>query len=258
MSELADRLKGIEGAACAEADRAGEILEGLDRLFPDDALGWIDAIADRHDIAAERRPALEGLVRLLDWDRNNHLPETAPELPEPATEISWTMRRVAKRMLGESLAALELEPVRDARRAVDIGSGAGFPGLVLGIGLPETRVSLLERDAHSAGFLRAASEELGLENVDVVQQTVQNWSEADGTCDLVTSRKMWRMDLILGSAARLLAPGGFVVLWERSRDAEAEAEAEAAAEACGLRLLDVHEARGGRRAGKRHLYLYGN
>ena len=131
--------------------------------------------------------------------------------------------------------------MRTAGRLGDIGSGAGFPGLVLGIALPQTRVALLEKVREKCVFLRRAVEELGLDNVEVVEGTVQKWTDGSGRCDVVTSRRAGRLNTMVEWSAPLLAPEGAIVLWQQGRRNPAkEALAADAAEELGLRLAEVH------------------
>ena len=75
--------------------------------------------------------------------------------------------RVLDDHLADSLVALEVPSVRDARVVVDLGSGAGIPALPLAIALPEARVTVVERvrveelDAHAGERLRAMLERYG-------------------------------------------------------------------------------------------------
>jgi 16S rRNA (guanine(527)-N(7))-methyltransferase RsmG len=194
----------------------------------------IEALAQRYGIADDGVRSLERVVRWLGWGRSNFVPATVPELPEPQLHLSANHAQAAVNMLRESFTALELERVRSARRAADIGSGIGYPGLMLAIALPQLRMTLVERDTERCGFLRHAIEALGLDNVDVEQRRVQAWSEGEGNCDLVTSRKMGRPNTILEFVAPLLAPGAAVVLFHRERTPEEAASANRAAAALGL------------------------
>src|SRR5437588_1155246 len=68
--------------------------------------------------------------------------------------------------LADSLVALDLPQVRAATAVVDIGSGAGFPGLPLAIALPESRVSLVEGNSRKCAFLERAIAACVLSNVE--------------------------------------------------------------------------------------------
>src|SRR4051812_11376660 len=149
--------------------------------------GEIDALAERYELPEGTADALQELARLVDWREPNFVPKS--DVDRPRRE--WRARRPTRRarrpaerqrhtacsVLADSLAALELEPVRAARRLVDIGSGAGFPGLVLAMALPRAQVTLVERASEKCGFLRRTIEGLRLDNVDVVERYVQRWPE---------------------------------------------------------------------------------
>lgn len=64
--------------------------------------------------------------------------------------------------------SMQLAPhMHGAKVLVDVGSGAGFPGLVLAVCLPDTKVHLIESDGKKAAFLSAVSREIGLENANI-------------------------------------------------------------------------------------------
>jgi 16S rRNA (guanine527-N7)-methyltransferase len=102
------------------------------------------------------------------------------------------------------------------RVAVDIGSGAGFPGLVLAIAVPHCRFVLLEPSSKRAGFLELAVERLAIPNAEVV---VASAPDADLAADVATARALapgpaaWRM------AYGLLRPGGRLIYFAGSRGA---------------------------------------
>jgi 16S rRNA (guanine(527)-N(7))-methyltransferase RsmG len=134
----------------------------------------------------------------------------------------------------------------------DIGSGAGFPGLVLAAALPGTRVTLIESRPERTNFLRGAIEVLGLTDAAVVGRAVQAWPAGIETFDLVTARNVAPLNTMLELAAPLLVVGGAAVLWMRRRvPRHQDAHAEAAAAATGLRREEILNP-----APKRHLYVY--
>jgi 16S rRNA (guanine(527)-N(7))-methyltransferase RsmG len=185
---------------------------------------------------------LETLMRWYNWERANYSPETAPELRELQLRLTLGHTAAAVSVLRESLSALSLEPVRVARRGADIGSGVGYPGLILAIARPQLHMTLVEKRAEKCSFLRHAAEELGSDNVDVYTGPVVDWSAGVGACDLVTSRRFGRPETILGWFRPLLAPNGAIVLFDRRRSDEQSPEAERAAAAAGLVLKAVHSA----------------
>jgi 16S rRNA (guanine527-N7)-methyltransferase len=102
----------------------------------------------------------------------------------------------------------------------DIGSGAGFPGLVLAAALPASRVTLIEsrrRHADVAERLRVAA---ALSNVSIVNERVESVS-AQSAFDVVTARAVASLAVLVEYAAPLLVSGGRLVAWKGARD-EAE------------------------------------
>jgi 16S rRNA (guanine527-N7)-methyltransferase len=93
---------------------------------------------------------------------------------------------------------------------VDLGSGAGLPGLVLAMLLPDVRVVLLEPMARRVAFLRDCITELGLGNVVVHRARAQ---EAAGqfAADVVTARAVAPLDRLAGLALGLARPGGLIL-----------------------------------------------
>ena len=158
--------------------------------------------------------------------------------------------------LSASAAAVELEEVRSARRVVDIGSGLGFPALVLAAMLPRANFTLVEKKTERCDFLRRAISAMGLQHVEVVNKQAQGWHEGAASMDLFTARSVARPSTLVRFAAPLLAVGGTAVIWGNvKRDPAKEAAAETAAEAVGLRAAEVRQIRPVG-AGRRYLYVY--
>jgi 16S rRNA (guanine527-N7)-methyltransferase len=103
---------------------------------------------------------------------------------------------------------------------VDLGSGAGLPGIVLAMLLPGIRVTLLEPMARRVDFLEECLAELGLDNAEVLRGRAE---DLDGqlTADVVTARAVAPLDKLAGLAIGLLRPGGKVLAIKgASADAE--------------------------------------
>ncbi len=81
------------------------------------------------------------------------------------------------------------------KNLLDIGTGAGFPGMILALGLPDTQVTLVEPLSKRASFLQFVKADLGLDNVRVVKKRVE---EMDSEIfDIVTSRAVTDTDMLL-------------------------------------------------------------
>jgi len=143
---------------------------------------------------------------LLRWNARINL--TAIRQPE----------EIVPRHFGESLfAARHLFPERTTSGegsvpilVIDVGSGAGFPGLPIKIWAPHISLSLIESNHKKATFLRETARSLTLTNINVFSGRAQDYS---GTlADVVTLRAVERFESILSIAARLVAPGGRLAL----------------------------------------------
>lgn len=81
------------------------------------------------------------------------------------------------------------------KNLLDIGTGAGFPGIILAIGLPDTRVTLVEPLAKRASFLQLVKANLGLDNVKVVKKRIEDMESE--IFELITSRAVTDTDMLL-------------------------------------------------------------
>jgi len=81
------------------------------------------------------------------------------------------------------------------KNLLDIGTGAGFPGMILAIGLPDTEVTLVEPLAKRASFLQFIKADLGLKNVSVVKKRVEEMEPK--IFEMVTSRAVTDTDMLL-------------------------------------------------------------
>lgn len=124
---------------------------------------------------------------------------------------------IRARHIADSLQLLPLLPHDDAPLA-DLGSGGGFPGLVLAAAATRP-VHLVESDRRKAAFLTEASARLGLRHVAVHPERIE--AVRLPPIGVVTARALAPVSRLLPHAARLLAPGG-VAIFPKGRTAEAE------------------------------------
>ena len=131
-------------------------------------------------------------------------------------ELVWT------RHIADSLQLAALIPP-DTDRAIDLGSGAGLPGLVLAIatGIP---FDLVEADHRKAAFLREAAR---LTGAAATVHATRIEAATIAPARLVTARALAPLATLLGWASKLLAPGG-ICLFPKGRGAEDELTAAAA------------------------------
>jgi 16S rRNA (guanine527-N7)-methyltransferase len=203
----------------------------------------LEELGARYDLPPGATAALGHLMRLIRTD-----PTAPTALRDPATAVDAHV--------ADALVALELTQVRDARQIADLGSGAGFPGLVLAAALPAATVALVEANRRKCDFLERAAREMQLGNAVVVAERAESWSEGIASRDLVTARAVASLSVLVEYAAPLLVEGGALVAWKGRRDADEEADGVAAAAATGLELVEIRPVRPWEGAERLHLHLY--
>jgi 16S rRNA (guanine527-N7)-methyltransferase len=212
-------------------------------MNPAPAPGALERLAERFGLP-DRAPAQ--LERLLDLVASDPLAPTTVRDPAAALDAH----------VADALVGLELEAVREAGRIADLGSGAGFPGLVLAAALPQAEVALVESSRRKCAFLGRAVAAMGLENVAVVCERAESWSAGLGVHDLVTARALASLNVLVEYAAPLLREGGALVAWKGRRDEREEADGAAAAEQTGLAGAEIRPAEPWDGAQHLHLHLY--
>ncbi|HEY8035952.1 MAG TPA: 16S rRNA (guanine(527)-N(7))-methyltransferase RsmG [Methylobacter sp.] len=118
------------------------------------------------------------------------------------------------------LDSLSIMPHIEGKRVIDIGTGAGLPGIPLAICLPETEFTLLDSNAKKTRFVQQAVLELKLKNVEVIHSRVENY-HPEQAYDAVLTRAFAGLSDIMKLTAHLLAPDG-VLLAMKGQPPEAE------------------------------------
>ncbi len=163
---------------------------------------------DRHQISA-----LEKLLEVLAGVEDRNL-----------TAVTGK-NRIINVHLRDSLSLLAFPEYINSHSVVDVGSGAGFPGLPLAIANPEKEFSLLESNGKKCAFLSSAIEILGLYNVKVVQERAEVAARSDmrHCFDLALARAVGPLTVVLEYTMPLIKIGGFSLL---QRGAYKQAEEE--------------------------------
>jgi 16S rRNA (guanine527-N7)-methyltransferase len=104
------------------------------------------------------------------------------------------------------------------RRAYDLGSGAGLPGVVLALAVPACRFILVESRSKRAGFIELVIESLQLPNAEVFHGRAEDLSSLSPPADLVTARAFAPLERAWRIAHPLLRPGGRLVFFAGSKD----------------------------------------
>ncbi len=144
-------------------------------------------------LAPEVRQRLLDYVALIQkWNRVYNL--TAIREPE-------------KMLSHHLLDSLAVVPHIHAARVLDVGSGAGLPGIPLALARPQTQVTLLDSNHKKAAFLNQAVIELRLNNVSVCAERVESW-RPPLRFDAIVSRAFADLAEFVRVTLHLLAPGG--------------------------------------------------
>jgi len=162
-------------------------------------------------VSRETEARLDRYLELLrEWQAKTNLvaPSTLPQL--------WT------RHVADSLQLLSLAP--QAKIWIDLGSGGGFPGIVLACALAETegtRVHLVERNAKKAAFLREALRITGSPGVVHLAEIGHTVDRFAGAVDCVTARALAPLNQLIGFAEPLVRKGA-KALFLKGQDVEVE------------------------------------
>lgn len=203
----------------------------------------MERLGERFDLNENQLDQLARVISALA--RDEFAPTTVSE-PKRAVDVH----------LADSLVALELELVREAGQIVDMGAGAGFPGIPLAVALPHSRIKLIESQARKCAFIERVEVAAQIENVETVCARVEEWPEGLDAHDVVLARALAAQPIVLEYAAPLLRLGGALVDWRGRRDPREERMAGEAAEILGLRLDSIRRMEPYEGVRDHHLHVY--
>jgi len=155
------------------------------------------------------KDAYERYERLID------VHNAAARLMGPGTEGDFSLKHVA-----DCLAVLRAWPDLFAgdMELADVGCGAGLPGIVLAVALPQVRLTAIESNRRKADFVRDAADALGLgDRVQVVARRSRELGYQDayrGRFPVVTARAVGRAEKVIRDTRLLIAPGGSAILYK--------------------------------------------
>ncbi len=165
--------------------------------------------------------------------------------------------RAWKVHVADSLTGLEAAGLRDAARIADIGSGAGFPGLVLAVALPQAQLDLIESVSRKCEFIQRAIDAAGIANARVLNLRSEDLAidpSARESYAAVTARAVGRLSTLAELASPLLEDNGVLVAWKGKRDADEELQLNNAAPSLAMKLEEIRPV--GPYAGSRHRHLH--
>ncbi len=161
---------------------ASELAQGLDRLDL------------RLDGAAQEK-LLVYLDLLAKWNRSYNL---------------TAVRKPAQMLVRHLFDSLVIHPWLQGPQILDVGTGAGLPGIPLALARPDYQFTLLDSNSKKTRFVTQAVAEMGLDNVTVVQSRVETYV-ADSGFDTIVSRAYSTLADFVNGVSSLLAAEGILL-----------------------------------------------
>ncbi len=177
-------------------------------------------------------PAAEEAIRnlnrywemLVDWNSRMDLTSVPPqEMPE-------------RHFLDSLLPLTREELIPPGCSLIDVGTGAGFPGLALAAARPDCQVTLLEAMQKRCQFLQAVRDELGLSNVRVIQGRAEILGRAEEhreRYDRAAARAVAALNVLCEYLLPFVKPGGMALCWKGPAAEEEKADGAFAARELG-------------------------
>jgi 16S rRNA (guanine527-N7)-methyltransferase len=210
----------------------------------------LEALGARYRLGTAAAGQIERILEALAAEPDPH---TSVSEPQSALEVH----------VADSLSGLEVSELAGARRIADIGTGAGFPGLVLAVALPQAQVDLVESAGRKTAVvdrLIQAGEVSNARSITTRAEELGGIPAAVGggrdAYDAVTARAVGPLAVLVEYAAPLLPEGGVLVAWKGARDAAEEAAGADAAGQVGMAVDAVLPVKPFPSSENRHLHVF--
>lgn len=161
------------------------------------------------------------LKELLEWNQKFNL--TSVTDPE----------EIKTRHFEDSLSILQAVELSD-QKVVDIGAGAGFPGIPLKIARPGIKLTLIEATRKKVDFLKHLIEILELKDTEAIWGRAEKLTEYFGQYDVAVARAVAKLPVLVKYCLPYLKPGGIFIAQKQD-----QVEAEAAALKVKYRIVKV-------------------
>ncbi len=203
----------------------------------------LDGLVERYGLSGDQRTQLEAILLAVAADERS--PTTVRD-PRYAADVH----------IADSLVALEVTALTSAQAIADLGAGAGFPGLVLAVALPDVEFWLIESQARKCRFMEGLLARVEVSNACVVCVRAEEWKEGLGANDVVLARALAAPAVVVEYASPLLRVGGSLVDWRGRREPEAERLGVDAAQRLGMDLDEIRHVEPYVGARDHHLHIY--
>ena len=148
--------------------------------------------------------------------------------------------QVAKLHLLDSLTVLTAAAL-EGKKLIDVGCGAGFPGVPLAIGCPEAKITLLDSLGKRVHWLEETLPTLGISAECVTARAEEAVAQRRESYDFATSRAVARLNILLELTAPYVKVGGMVIAMKGAAAQEELAECAGAIKKLGLQLEEVRQ-----------------
>lgn len=160
--------------------------------------------------------------------------------------------------------SLTVLPVLSSRhimdpRVIDLGTGAGFPGIPLLIVQPSIRLTLLDSSRKKTSFLKTALRKIGRDDIPVINDRVEqvmSRNDLDGAFDVLVSRATFSLEKLLPPADHFLVPGGLLVAMKAIGADDELAKAGKVSSSSWMRYVERRDLELPGKAGSRSLLIF--
>ncbi len=174
---------------------------------------WNNFLEEVHllgiDLTKEQQEKLLKFYQLLiEWNQKINL-----------TRIT-TAEEVYEKHFYDSLTLIKVVDLRNQDTLLDIGTGAGFPGIVLKICFPNLKITLLDSLLKRVNYLNEIIKELDLKDIEAIHARAEDYQKTQKKYDVVTSRAVARLPKLLGYTLPFVKENGMFVAMKASVEEE--------------------------------------